>query len=162
MKRFIFLIACLLLVQFSSFAQNQSKDAKPEERIRLYWFVMLTKGANRTQDSATAANIQKGHLANISRLYNLGKIKVAGPFGDDGNWRGLFIFDCETKEEVLQLLDTDPAIAAGRLAYELHPWYTAPTGSFVPGIPEKNIEINRPLPYMLADFPLMALQSNTA
>jgi uncharacterized protein len=137
MKRFIVLSACLLIIQFSNFAQNQSKDAKPEEQIRKYWFVMLLKGNNRTQDSATAAKLQEGHLANINRLYNEGKIKVAGPFGDNGAWRGIFIFDAETKEEVEQLLNTDPAIAAGRLSYELHPWYTAPIGSFVPGKPEK-------------------------
>jgi uncharacterized protein YciI len=137
MKRFVILMACVLVGQFSSFAQNQSKDAKPEERIRQYWFVMLTKGSNRTQDSVTAAKLQEGHMANIKRLYEEGKLKVAGPFGDDGNWRGLFIFDCATKEEVEILLNTDPAIAAGRLAYELHSWWTAPIGSFVPGKPEK-------------------------
>lgn len=142
MKRFVILMACIVIGQFSSFAQNQSKDAKPEEQIRKYWFVMLTKGNNRTQDSAAAAKLQEGHMANIKRLYNEGKLKVAGPFGDNGNWRGIFIFDpiaigSETKEEVEKLLNTDPAIAAGRLAYELHPWYTAPIGSFVPGIPEK-------------------------
>lgn len=107
-----------------------------EEQIRKYYFVMLTRGTNRSQDSATAAKLQEGHLANINRLYKEGKIKVAGPFGDNGNWRGIFIFDCETEEEVKKLLDTDPMIAAGRLAYEVHPWYTAPMGSFKPGKPE--------------------------
>ena len=101
---------------------------------------MLTKGANRSQDSTTAMRLQEGHMRNIRRLYQSGKLKVAGPFGDDGNWRGIFIFDpsadsCATKEQLQQLLQTDPAIAAGRLAYEIHPWYTAPTGSFVPGLP---------------------------
>ena len=105
-------------------------------QIRKYWFVMLTMGNNRTHDSATAAKIQEGHMANITRLYKEGKIKVAGPFGDNGNWRGLFIFDCADQAEVEKLLNTDPAIAAGRLAYEIHPWYTAPMGSFKPGIPE--------------------------
>jgi len=139
MKHFAILLGCLLVVQFSSFAQNKSKPAnaavKPQNNIRQYWFVLLVKGNNRTQDSATAATIQAGHMANISKLYNDGKLKVAGPFGDDGNWRGIFIFDCATKEEVEQLLQTDPAVAAGRLAYEIHPWYTAPTGSFKEGKP---------------------------
>ena len=98
---------------------------------------MLIKGNNRTQDSATAAKIQDGHMANITSLYNAGKLKVAGPFGDDGDWRGIFIFDCETKEEVEKLLVTDPAINAGRLAYNIHPWWTAATGSFKPGIPQQ-------------------------
>jgi uncharacterized protein YciI len=84
-----------------------------------------------------ASKIQEGHMANIKRLYNDGKLKVAGPFGDEGKWIGLFIFDCETKEEVEKLLKTDPAIAAGRLNYEIHPWWTAATGSFTPGEPAK-------------------------
>ena len=98
---------------------------------------MLISGTNRTQDSLTAEKIQEGHMANINKLYYEGKLKVAGPFGDNGNWRGIFIFDCETKEEVEKLLNTDPAISSGRLGYELHPWYTAPMGSFKPGKPEK-------------------------
>ena len=122
------------LICASAFSQQEKKL---EEQIRQYWFVMLTAGSNRTQDSAAAAKIQQGHLANINKLYNDGKLKVAGPFGDEGKWIGLFIFDCETKEEVEKLLKTDPAIAAGRLNYEIHSWWTAPTGSFTPGKPAK-------------------------
>lgn len=116
---------------FLFFAINVS--AKPKKTVQTdtvkrimkqYYFVMLTKGNNRTQDSVTAAQIQKAHLENIGRLANAGKIIVAGPFGDDGNWRGIFIFDAASKEEVEQLLQTDPAVSAGRLAYEIHPWWT--------------------------------------
>ena len=112
-------------------------SASAQAQVKQYWFVMLTAGSNRTQDSATTAKIQEGHMANINRLYNEGKLKVAGPFGDDGKWVGIFIFDCATKEEVVTLLKTDPAIAAGRLAYDIHPWWTAATGSFIPGKPQK-------------------------
>ena len=120
------------LICTSAFSQQEKKS---EDQIRQYWFVMLTGGSNRSQDSTSAARIQEGHMANINRLYNEGKLKVAGPFGDEGKWIGLFIFDCETKEEVEKLLKTDPAIAAGRLNYEIHPWWTAATGSFTPGKP---------------------------
>lgn len=92
--------------------------------MKQYYFVMLTKGNNRTQDSITAAQIQKSHLENIGRLAKAGKIIVAGPFGDDGNWRGIFIFDAKSVEEVEELLKTDEAIKSGRLAYEIHPWWT--------------------------------------
>ena len=131
---FFFLIPCMLCAQEKK--DSAAAKAKPEEQIRKYWFVMLTRGANRTQDSATAAHIQREHLANIDRLYNEGKIKVAGPFGDRGNWLGIFIFDFETKEEVEKLLNTDLAVSSGRLAYEIRPWYTAPIGSFTPGKPK--------------------------
>ena len=124
----------LIAVMCTGFFACSSAQAQ----VKQYWFVMLTAGNNRTQDSTTAAKIQEGHMANIKRLYNEGKLKVAGPFGDDGKWIGIFIFDCATKEEVETLLKTDPAIAAGRLAYDIHPWWTAATGSFVPGKPIKS------------------------
>lgn len=140
MKHLILFVAGILLI--GGFCYSQAKPvakAKPklENQIKQYWFVMLLKGSNRTHDSATAAKIQEGHMANINRLYYAGKLKVAGPFGDDGDWRGIFIFDCATKEEVEKLLQSDPAVAAGRLSYEIHPWWTAPTGSFVQGKPAK-------------------------
>ena len=140
MKKFppaVLVLFCMFSLTVQA-QNNDSKSAKPkmEEQIRKYWFVMLLKGESRTQDSATAASIQKAHLDNINRLYNEGKIKVAGPFGDRGNWLGIFIFDCETKEEVETLLKTDAAVSSGRLAYDIRPWYTAPTGSFEPGKPK--------------------------
>jgi uncharacterized protein len=137
MKKIIILSIVVFIFIQPVFSQKDSTEKKLENQIRQYWFVMLTKGNNRTQDSLTAAKIQEGHMANINRLYYEGKLKVAGPFGDDGNWSGIFIFDCTTKEEVESLLKTDPAIAAGRLAYDIRPWWTAATGSFVPGKPKK-------------------------
>lgn len=103
--------------------QKVSADSIKKE-MKQYYFVLLTKGNDRTQDSATAAQIQKAHLENIGRLAKEGKIIVAGPFGDDGNWRGIFIFDAASKEEVEQLLQTDAAVASGRLSFEIHPWWT--------------------------------------
>lgn len=138
MKQSTVLIALFIMISAVGYSQQKlAIKPKPVNQVKEYWFVMLTKGNNRTQDSAAAAKIQEGHMANINRLYYEGKLKVAGPFGDEGNWRGIFIFDCKTKEEVESILQTDPAIAAGRLAYEIHSWWTAPTGSFVPGIPKK-------------------------
>lgn len=88
MKQVISLAAALLFLHIS-FAQQ--KTEQHEQRVRQYWFVMLLKGDNRTQDSATAAKIQEGHMANINKLYYEGKLKVAGTFGDDGNW-GAFLY----------------------------------------------------------------------
>jgi len=134
MKRFIIWTSCFLAIGFSSVGQNNLKSTNDkiasETKVKQFWFVLLTKGNNRTQDSVTAAKIQQGHMANITRLYNEGKIKVSGPYGDDGNWRGIFVFDAATKEEVETLLTTDPAISSGRLSYEIHPWWTSPVGSF--------------------------------
>jgi uncharacterized protein YciI len=130
------LVIFFICVSLAASAQKNN-EKRLEDQIRQYWFVMLLKGPTRDQDSATAAKIQEGHMANINRLYNDGKLKVAGPFGDDGNWLGIFIFDSPTKEEVEKDLKTDPAISSGRLSYDIRPWYTSPMGSFAPGKPKK-------------------------
>lgn len=130
-------LLCFLLslaISNTGFAQNKNEKTFKDGvyTMKQYYFVMLTKGERRNEitDTTVINNIQSGHLANIDRLAKEGKILVAGPFGDNGNWRGIFIFDCETKEEVEKLLSTDPAIAAGRLAYEIHPWWTAKNAVF--------------------------------
>jgi uncharacterized protein YciI len=130
-----FLLAGMLLLGTAALCQQDS--TAPEKQIRLYWFVLLTSGPHRDQDKATAARIQEGHLANIRRLHAEGLLKVAGPFADEGNWQGIFIFDVPDRKELEKILQTDPAIAAGRLNYEIHSWYTLATGSFKPGKPEQ-------------------------
>ncbi len=114
---FFFEILCrayLFLGSDCSIAQKDNSQ-KPANQIKKYWFVLLKKGDNRKQDSLTAVRLQEGHMTNIRRLYDEGKLKVAGPFGDETFAQGIFIFDVETSAEVEQLLNTDPAIKAGRL-----------------------------------------------
>lgn len=114
------LAAFLLLstLSIASFAQNNEDNLKP------YFLVLLKKGPNRNQDSVTAVQIQKGHLENINRLAAAGKLNVAGPFLDDTDMRGIFIFDSSSEQEVISFCDNDPAVKAGRLVYEIHPWMT--------------------------------------
>lgn len=120
---------CLMLLTGVIQAQNKQsvthQKAKPqsiESQMKNYFMVFLTRGPNQNQDSVGLAKLQEGHMANIERLVKEGKLIMAGPFLDDGNLRGVFIFDVATKADVIKLVDTDPAIKAGRFAYEIHPW----------------------------------------
>ena len=94
------------------------------DNLKAYYLVLLRKGPHRDQDSTTAAKIQKDHMDHINKLAGEGKINVAGPFLDEGDMRGIFVFDVQTEEEVKKLVDEDPAVKAGRLTYEIHPWMT--------------------------------------
>lgn len=123
MKKAICLLMLACSITLNVFAQQPEKEAL---KLKTYHLVILTKGANRTQPKEEAEKIQSGHLANIERLYKEGKIDLAGPFDNsketDDNWRGVFVFNVQSKEEVEQLLQTDPAISSGRLSYIIKPW----------------------------------------
>jgi len=122
------LLTIFLLASVSAFAQ-QEENKSETLKLKQYYFVMLVRGPKASDiDSLSLVKIQQGHMANINKMAESGKLQIAGPFGDDGNWRGIFIFDVATEEEVKELLKDDPAIQSGRLAYEIHPWWTMPGG----------------------------------
>lgn len=103
-----------------------AKRLKADEHgMRMYVMAFLKRGPNRGQDSVTAANLQRAHLANIERLAKEGKLVLAGPFMDRGDVRGIYVFDVATIDEAKALTETDPSIQAGRLVMELHPWYSS-------------------------------------
>ena len=91
--------------------------------MRRYVMAFLKSGPNRSQDSVEAAAMQRAHMDNINRMAEEGQLVLAGPFLDDGPLRGIYVFDVETIDEARALTETDPAIEAGRLEMELHPWY---------------------------------------
>lgn len=98
--------------------------------MKRYWLVLLKTGPNRTQDSASAAMIQAGHMANINRLAKEGKLIMAGPIGAKGELRGIFIMDCKDSSEVAQFVNTDTAVMTGRLKMEYYPWWSE-KGKFI-------------------------------
>jgi uncharacterized protein YciI len=91
--------------------------------MKAYVMAFLKKGPNRNQDSIEAARLQAAHMANIRRMAEEGSLVLAGPFMDDGDLRGIYLFNVSTVEEARRLTDSDPAVRAGRLVMELHPWY---------------------------------------
>ncbi len=98
MKSILFAIFFYTLLIASAYAQEEKM---PEFNIKQYYFVMLTKGENANKiDSLKLKQLMIGHLNNIKKMASDGKLLIAGPFGDDGNWRGIFIFNVKTEEEV--------------------------------------------------------------
>ena len=105
----------------STLAKNLGAD---DYGMKAYVFVILKTGTNKTTDRAIIDSCFRGHLKNIGRLVELGKLVVAGPFGKNENsFRGIFILNVKTFEEADQLLLTDPAIKEKLLEAELFHWY---------------------------------------
>jgi len=101
------------------------KKANSPLKMNTVYFGFLKKGPNRKEgdgDSPEVQDLQKAHIANIIRLADMKKLIVAGPFGDDGLFRGIFVFRVTSLQEAQELSATDPMIKIHRLEIELHPW----------------------------------------
>ncbi len=91
--------------------------------MKQYVMAFLKKGPNQNQSPEEVQRLQLAHMENIGKLAEQRILIVSGPFMDDTELRGVYIFDVKTVEEAEELTKTDPAIKAGRLAFEFHPWY---------------------------------------
>ena len=136
MKTTVFFLAMTCLYELSSAQQTTFTGNKPpydsllakhigadDYGMKKYVMAFLKSGPIRIQDSVQRAELQRQHLKNIMRLVADGTLIVAGPFLDNQPMRGIFIFNVETVEEAGAIAETDPAVKAGTLVLELHPWY---------------------------------------
>jgi uncharacterized protein len=120
-----------LLIATAGFSQKdhtsvKSKQVKSldQEEMKTYYLVFLKKGLKRDQDSATAAEIQKGHMTHLTKMYNEGKMDLAGPIMQDGEIKGICVYNVPSLEEAKKLAESDPAVTSGRLVVEILPWYS--------------------------------------
>jgi uncharacterized protein YciI len=56
------------------------------------------------------------HLTTMRDRYDAGSLLLGGPFADHG---GIAVLDVPDEHAAIELLDTDPAVAAGVLTYTL-------------------------------------------
>ncbi len=93
--------------------------------MKNYFFIILKTGTNTTASKDLISESFRGHMNNINRLVEEGKLIVAGPLGkNEKNYRGIFILNnLKSIEDAKELLQTDPAIKNGLLDYEIFTWY---------------------------------------
>ncbi|MFV0509208.1 MAG: YciI family protein [Shewanella algae] len=91
--------------------------------MKPYVVAFLKAGPNRSGSKEQRAELQRAHMSHIQRLAHEGKLVLAGPFIDGGEWRGIYIFDVASLAEAEALTASDPAVQAGSLIMELKAWY---------------------------------------
>src|SRR5690606_21633840 len=99
------------------------EETKDTILMQQYFMVFLKKGQNRSQSKADS--LQALHMAHIGKMYELGFADISGPFGDDGDIRGITIYNVPTQQLADSLANADPMVKAGRLSIETHPWWAA-------------------------------------
>ena len=102
-------------------------DEKSGDTILMqqYFIAFLKTGTNRSQSKAETDSLQRLHLAHLGRMYDEGFADISGPFGDDGEIRGITIYNVPTQKMADSLANMDPMVQSGRLTIEIHPWWAA-------------------------------------
>ena len=91
--------------------------------MTVYYLGLLRKGPAWTaEETPQAAALQEAHLANIRRMAEDGTLVLVGPLLDGGDLLGVYVFKSASLAEAQALAASDPAVQAGRLIFELHPW----------------------------------------
>lgn len=91
MKSKTLLLTCLLISVLSFAQEKKPEKTKYNQELatslgadkygmKPYTIVMLTTGTTHIEDKAQMSELMKGHMNNIGKLANEGKIVVAGPF----------------------------------------------------------------------------------
>ena len=93
--------------------------------MQQYYIAFLKRGPERSQGPEAADSLQALHMAHLARMYAEGHADISGPFGDDGDIRGITIYNTPTLEMADSLANMDPMVRAGRLVIEVHPWWAA-------------------------------------
>ena len=130
---FYVLICCTLGFYTDVLGQtvNKNYDEKlakelhaDEYGMKTYVLAILKTGTEKGFSKAKQDSVFSGHMANIGKLVQDGKLVVAGPMGkNDKNYRGIFILDVPTIAEAQELVRTDPAVQSRLLDVELYIWY---------------------------------------
>ncbi len=118
-------ILLLLIILFSmADIKAQDADTTKDGQMKKYYMVFLRSGPNKDySDTAKINRYQAGHIANIVRVYEMGKMDIAGPFGGNTELRGIFIMNVKNESEIKELLADDIYIKEGYLVYDYLPWY---------------------------------------
>ncbi len=95
--------------------------------MKKYFIAFLKEGPKRDQPKEEADKIQAAHMAHLGKLADEKRACMIGPFGQDAETdiQGIIVFSVPDKEEAERLAAMDPAVQAGRLLIEVHPWWAA-------------------------------------
>lgn len=108
------------------YAEEHKKNPSAQVQMITYQFGLLVRGQKWTaEQTPELKKLQEDHLSHIREMGESGKLVAAGPFGDNGHIRGILIFRAESLDEARMMAEGDPAVKAGRLTLEIHPWMAA-------------------------------------
>ena len=115
-----------LIAEETKPAGSATPSASASMEFDSFILVLLVRPANAPEKpKAELDKLQEGHMANMRRLADEGKLFKAGPTEDFSgrNVRGIFILKTDSVDQAREWVATDPSVKAGRLAPEFLKWF---------------------------------------
>jgi uncharacterized protein YciI len=109
--------------------ENAMTDVTPQfiqaqiARGRKHTIVFLKKGPKRDQPAAEADHLQIMHLTHLFALMLEKRLVVNGPVMGHDDIVGISLYESADRAEVEAMVKADPAVAAGRLSYDILEWF---------------------------------------
>lgn len=147
--KYLLVSVTVVLLTMSGYVMAQTTNPRYDKKLadslgaddygmKKYVLVILKTGPVSEIDKKVSDSLFAGHMQNMSRMVDAGKLIVAGPLQkNDKNYRGIFILNVKTTDEAKALLQADPAVKAGLLDTELFGWYgSAALPLYLPAVPK--------------------------
>jgi uncharacterized protein YciI len=96
-----------------------------QEKMVTFYLCLLVTPQSPAEPPADPAQLQLDHLSHLKEVMAGGKGVIAGPVAGQGRLRGILVLRVGSMEEARAVADSDPAVKAGQLAIEIHPWFAA-------------------------------------
>ena len=97
-------------------------DSEPTT-LEKYSLLLVHQGDKWDMSSPALQETVKQHLPYLLGLMKEGKLALAGPFHDNAELKGIFIYAVPL-DEAMKLEAEDPMVKAGYFKIEGHPWAT--------------------------------------
>src|SRR5215831_2246035 len=101
-----------------------AQEKEPNKLIQ-FQMALLRKGPKWNEITPSdRRTILQQHFGNVLAMMEAGEMVIAGPLRDQNDLSGIFILRTASAEEATNWVNTDPAVKAGLMAFELHPWWS--------------------------------------
>jgi uncharacterized protein YciI len=102
------------------YAQQEESQFK----LVQFYMVLLKKGLHYDDQDAVAEQVHQGHFTYVLSLMDSGKAVVFGSLSDGGELINVCILRTKSADEAKSQAESDPAVKAGHLIAEIHPWWS--------------------------------------
>jgi len=108
------------------YAAMVEKDPKAEANMVECFLAITRRGPNWPDaPSAETQRLMSRHIDFLNETARAGALAAAGPFTEEGELTGLFLFRTASLEKARELSAKDPLIEAAHMQAEIHPLWIA-------------------------------------